>query len=244
MPRVYSYVRMSTLRQEWGDSLRRQDETAQAYAKARGWELLEEDQLRDIGLSAYTGKHIEGGALGRFRAAIREGKVKPGSLLLVESLDRLSRQEGMKALNLFTEIITSGITIVTLSDGKTYDIQSGFADLIISIVTMARAHDESVMKSHRGKQTWSNKRKNAASRKLTALCPGWLRVSGDRSKFEVIRTRANVVKTIYRDSIAGLGDYAIMSKLNRARVPVFGRAKGGWHKSTVAEILTSQGLRP
>jgi DNA invertase Pin-like site-specific DNA recombinase len=240
MPRVYSYIRMSSAEQEWGDSIRRQDEAAQAYAKAKGWELLEQDQLRDKGLSAFTGKHLAGGALGRFLAAIREGKIEPGSVLLVESLDRLSRQESVKALGTFTEILNAGVTVVTLADGRTYTSGTDSGDLIVSIVDMSRAHNESKMKSQRGKATWANKRKNATTRILTAKCPGWLRVSKDRKRFEVIRKRANIVRSIYRDSVAGLGIYAIMTRLNRARVPVFGRSKGGWHHSTVNEILTNR----
>jgi DNA invertase Pin-like site-specific DNA recombinase len=250
-PRVYSYIRMSTPRQQWGDSLRRQDEAAQAYVKDKGWDLLEQDQLRDIGVSAFRGKHIEGGTLGRFLVAIREGTVKKGSVLLVEALDRLDRREPMKALGTFAEIINRGIIIHTLSNKKTYDQQTGVGDLIVTIVEMGRANDESEKKSYRYKSLWVEKRRNAAQKILTGRCPPWLRllrsdpslrVSQDKTKWEVIRERANIVRRIYRDSAAGLGDYTIMTKLNRDRVPVFGKSKGGWHNSTVNEILTNRAV--
>ena len=115
-------------------------------------------------------------------------------------------------------------------------------DLIISICVMARAHEENVMKADRVRSAWSNKRKDAANRILTAKCPGWLRASEDKSKWEVIRERAHIVRAIYRDSATGLGVYAVMTKLNKNRVPVFGRSKGGWHTSTVDEILKNRAV--
>jgi DNA invertase Pin-like site-specific DNA recombinase len=40
--------------------------------------------------------------------------------LLVESLDRLSRQEVRKSLTLLLQIIDSGIVLVTLADGRIF----------------------------------------------------------------------------------------------------------------------------
>jgi DNA invertase Pin-like site-specific DNA recombinase len=47
---------------------------------------------------------------------VRSGKVPTGSFLLVESLDRISRQEIRKALTTFLSIIDAGINLVTLND--------------------------------------------------------------------------------------------------------------------------------
>ena len=41
-----------------------------------------------------------------------------GSILVVESLDRLSRDEILPAQNLLTTLLLKGITVVTLSDGR------------------------------------------------------------------------------------------------------------------------------
>src|SRR4051812_17193411 len=104
-PRAYSYTRMSTEAQLSGDSFRRQDDSSKTYASVHGWELLEEDQLKDLGLSAFSGANVSDGALGQFLQAVRDGKVQRGSILIIESLDRLSRQKPSKALGLFSEII-------------------------------------------------------------------------------------------------------------------------------------------
>jgi DNA invertase Pin-like site-specific DNA recombinase len=240
-PRAYSYVRMSTDVQLRGDSLRRQLDQSRDYAARQGWDLLEEDQLRDVGISAFSGANVSGGALGQFLEAIRTRKVEPGSFLIVESLDRLSRQEILKSLGLFIEIINAGVNIVTLADGRTYTDATGFEDLIFSIVSMSRAHDESRTKSHRLSAAWSNKRKNAETRKLTAQCPGWLKLSRNKKEFEVIKERADVVVSIFEESAGGIGNYSITRRLNQAGVPAFGRSKG-WRSSSVAKILANRSV--
>jgi DNA invertase Pin-like site-specific DNA recombinase len=140
---------MSTDAQLKGDSLRRQLEQSREHAASQGWELAEEDQLRDIGISAFSGANVSGGALGLFLEAIRNQKVEEGSFLIIESLDRLSRQEVLKSLGLFIEILGARVNIVTLTDGRTYTSASDFPDLTLSIAVMSRAHEESRTKSHR-----------------------------------------------------------------------------------------------
>jgi DNA invertase Pin-like site-specific DNA recombinase len=98
-PLAYSYVRMSTETQLLGDSLRRQLERSRAFAVERGFDLVED--YHDLGVSAFRGKNVEDGKLGLFLNAVKAGKVPRGSYLLVESLDRLSRQQLQKSLRIF-----------------------------------------------------------------------------------------------------------------------------------------------
>jgi len=232
---------MSTEAQLSGDSFRRQDDSSKAYASVHGWELLEEDQLKDLGLSAFSGANVSDGALGQFLQAVRDGKVQRGSILIIESLDRLSRQKPSKALGLFSEIINSGVDIVTLSDGRTYTTETDLGDLIFSLVDMSRAHEESRTKSYRLGASWSNKRKNIGTRKLTAQCPGWLSLAADKKDFRVIQDRADVVIRIFEDSAAGIGNYSIAKRLNKNHISPFGRSNG-WQLSYVAKILGSRAV--
>src|SRR5947209_3161884 len=240
-PRAYSYIRMSTEAQLEGNSLLRQLEQSQAYAAKHGLDLVETDQLRDIGISAFHGAHVTDGALGRFLSAVREHKVEPGSYLLVESLDRLSRQQTLKALKIFTEILEAGIKIVTLADQKTYSNPPNFADLMMSLVIMSRANEESEIKSHRLSAAWANKRRNAATRKLTSHCPAWLKLSADRKTFAVDAKRAAIVVSIFEDNANGVGIYSTTKRLNQEHVPHFGRSDG-WHSSYVAKILSNRAV--
>jgi DNA invertase Pin-like site-specific DNA recombinase len=129
---------MSTDLQLKGDSRRRQLEASRAYAEAHGLELAEGSELEDIGVSAFKGANVREGALGRFLEAVRSGLIKPGSFLLVESLDRLSRQELLTAQSLFLSIIQAGINLVTLTDGRVYRAGTNdLGDLIVSLVIMS-----------------------------------------------------------------------------------------------------------
>jgi len=242
LPKAYSYVRMSTDRQLKGDSLRRQLDKSRAYAAEHNFALMEQFRLEDLGISAFKGANADTGALGKFLGAVRAGTIEKGSYLLVESLDRLSRQQVMKSLGIFTEIINAGINIATLADGRIYEAEkTEFAELILSIAIMSRAHEESSTKSYRGGAVWANKRKNAGGQKLTAQCPGWLKLSSDKIEFDVIESRATIIRSIFEDSAAGLGNYSIARRLNENAVPTFGRADG-WQNSYVAKLLGTRAV--
>ncbi|MBC7579975.1 MAG: recombinase family protein [Tardiphaga sp.] len=228
---------MSTDAQLKGDSLRRQLDASAKYAADHGLDLLEEATLKDIGVSAYDGTNLESGALGKFIEAVRAGRVKAGSYLLVESFDRLSRQPPMIALQLFMEIMNSGITLVTLSDNQVYTAgTSDLQQLIISIVVMSRSNEESLRKSERISQAWAAKRRNIGLLKLTKRCPGWLKLSGDKKSYEIIEERAAVVRRIFDDTIAGIGCYSITRRLNAENVPTFGLGTD-WGPSSVNKIV-------
>src|SRR6185312_13164738 len=171
---------MSTEGQLRGDSLRRQVERSQRYAAEHGLDLDETTTFNDIGVSAFRGKNLKRGALSRFKEAVLTKKIAPGSYLLVESLDRFSRDEVVNAQSEFLQLIKAGIHVVTLVDGHVFRPDHvDLADLIMSLVTLARANDESKHKSDRLSQSWANKRAQAGQRKMTSMCPAWLQLSAD-----------------------------------------------------------------
>lgn len=242
-PQAYSYLRMSTDLQLKGDSRRRQLEASRAYAEANGLDLAEGAELEDIGISAFRGANVREGALGRFLEAIKGGSVKPGSFLIVESLDRLSREQVLIAQSLFLNIIQAGIHLVTLTDGRVYRAgTTDLGDLIISLVIMSRAHEESQTKSHRISAAWKNKRAQAITKTpMTKWCPGWLALSPDRGAYVPNPERVEIVRQIFRDTADGLGMYSVASRLNKAKVPTFG-GPNGWHQSYVAKILANRSV--
>lgn len=235
MPKAYSYIRWSTAMQADGDSDRRQLEMAEKFVAKHGLELVPENVMRDEGKSAFTGKNVSEGALGLFLQAIANGKIESGSFLLVEALDRLSRQEPAHALQMFLSIINGGVVVVTLSDGIEY--RTGEMDMMKlfgSIIKMSVAHEESAKKRFRSKENWENKRKNAIATgiKMTGNCPGWLALSQDKKTFIVNEERASVVRRIFQMSQDGMGTYTIAKTLNREQVPTF-RGKSHWQVAAV-----------
>ncbi|WP_453942345.1 recombinase family protein [Bradyrhizobium elkanii] len=198
---------------------------------------------RAIGISAFKGANVREGALGQFLAAVRAGSVERDSYLLVESLDRLSREEILPAHTLFLSIVQAGINLVTLADNRVYRAKTtNLVDMITSLVIMERAHEESKTKSMRVGAAWKNKRKKAAEgQPMTARCPAWLRLSVDRRSYELIPERVEIVRQIFADSAAGLGMYSITTRLNRAGVPAF-EGKNGWHRSYLAKTLENRAV--
>lgn len=224
-PRAYSYIRFSTPEQAAGDSLRRQMEASIQYAKKHGLELDDKLNLRDLGLSAFRGDNVEHGRLGAFIKAVETGLVRPGSYLLVESLDRLSRAEVLDALDIFTKIIKLGIRIVTLIDNREYSRESlkgdRSMDIICSIVVMSRAYDESETKSRRRRLTWHQQRRVAAAagKKMTKKIPFWLSLSDLHGDFVVNEEAAATVRRVFELAKAGLGYWKIAQTLNAEGVP-------------------------
>ena len=114
---VYSYIRFVQCPQfrPEGDSVRRQSERAAEYCQRRGWVLDETLTLRDLGVSAFKGSNAAVGNFRTFLDAVQEGRVVPGSVLLVESFDRISRQGIDEGYDLIKSILKAGVKIVTLS---------------------------------------------------------------------------------------------------------------------------------
>lgn len=246
MPKAYSYLRFSRPEQMKGDSYRRQTEGSRDYAKRHGLELDETLKFSDKGVSAFRGKNAQVGALAAFLDAVEAGKIRKGSYLLVENLDRLSRQTVGTAFTQFNNILARGVNIVTLTDGKLYTaatLTENFGDLMVSLTTMFRAHEESATKSKRLSAAWETKRKKAQAkeRKLTARCPAWLTLASDRKAFLVNSDRKKVVRQIFDMTLAGHGKSVITRRLNEEGVPTFGKSKG-WHPSYVQKILENEAV--
>ncbi|NOG32598.1 recombinase family protein [Halomonas sp. TBZ9] len=242
-PKAYSYLRFSTPEQMRGDSNRRQSHLAQEYAERHGLEL-DEHSFEDFGISAYQGRNQETGSLRLFMRAVEDGAIPSGSYLLVESLDRISRQSARKASSLLGDICDMGITVVTLFDGKAYDANSLDSDpvaFIMAILIFQRAHEESATKAYRLRSVWQEKRKKIASGepvRLTSRGPQWLRPAGDGVSFEIIPERGEVVRRIYKMALDGVGKKSISETLNTEGVQVFGRGQY-WHTSYINKILNN-----
>lgn len=242
MRQAFSYTRFSTPEQAEGDSARRQIDLAQAYAAKHGLVLDTSLRLRDEGVSGFRGANVRKGALGQFLQAVDDGRVPPGSLLLVESLDRVSRQNPWDALALFAQIINAGVTMVTLFNGKSYsqeDIRANSFLIMESLFVMIRANEESETKSRRLKAAWGNKRQQASKRPLTSIVPAWMRREGDT--LVLVADRAAVVRRIVGMALAGSGQHRIAEALNAEGVPLFGRG-AMWHRSYVKKILENPAL--
>lgn len=249
---AYSYIRFSTRIQETGDSLHRQKTLADDYAAKNGLKL-NPARFEDLGVSGFRGKQIEGGALGKFLLAVRQKKILPGSTLLVEAFDRLSRGKVSDQLTFLMELVTAGIRVITLADGQSYDKASFDADpskFYTTLGFMWRGHEESSVKSFRIRNSWQAKRDAALANgeRLTKRGPAWLRATNN-GKFEIIPERGEVVRKIFDLYLEKVGKASIARRLQREKVPTWTnpvRGKDGkkskiraWNPNYIIRIISN-----
>jgi DNA invertase Pin-like site-specific DNA recombinase len=241
---AYSYIRFSSPQQAKGDSLRRQQELRDAWVKKAGAVLDTSLTLRDEGVSAYSGGHRQNPdrhALAAFLELVKRRRIQRGSYLVVESLDRLSREHIRPALTLLLNLIEAGVRIVQLLPVEAvYDEHVEPMALMQAIMELSRGHSESRMKSERVGGAWKQKKKAAATDKapITRRVPSWLRVVGGR--FVVDEEKAAAVRRIYRMAAEGFGIGAIVKRLNAEHAPAIGNGKNAteyWARSYIAKIL-------
>jgi DNA invertase Pin-like site-specific DNA recombinase len=244
-PKAYSYVRFSTPEQMQGDSFERQTRKAAEYASAHGLELDTRLTFRDLGVSGDHGANAKRGSLADFRFAVQHGDVAPGSYLLIESFDRLSRMDPWDALPIFQEIINADITIVTLQDNKEWSreaIRGNPLRILESLFVMMRAHEESATKSMRVASAYERKRERAAngdkSKPFTRMLPAWLRWDEAAKEIVLREDRAEIVRDIFAKTVEGWGQHKIANWLNQQSVPTSGSADY-WHRSYVKKMLTN-----
>jgi DNA invertase Pin-like site-specific DNA recombinase len=236
---AYSYVRFSHPRQADGGGRERQVRQTAEWCKRRGVRLDDSLRLEDLGVSAFRGDNVRDGALAGFLEACRIGRVPHGSYLVIENLDRLSRNKIRPALQLFLALQDFGITIVTHEPAREYGPEEADAlALIEPLIIFARAHEESLMKSHRRKDGWKQARDKARAGggPMLKTCPAWLEVAegGFREKPEAVAA----VRQIFALAREGMGVHRITRKLTDDKVPPIGRA-GKWVKAYVYRILTN-----
>ncbi len=222
-------MRFSDPRQSSGHSSERQMTYARRWAQEHGLALDESLTLRDEGLSAYHQHHVRSGALGIFLAAVEQGKITPGSVLVVEGLDRLSRAEPIQAQAQLAQIINAGISVVTASDGKVYSrerLKTNPMDLVYSLLVMIRAHEESDTKSkrvlasiRRQCQSWLDGSYRGLIR--NGRDPVWLRRTD--GAWELIPERVEAVREGLRLYQIGYGAKRIIEVLQEKNLSLTGR---------------------
>ena len=113
MPKAYRYHRFSTPEQDQGTSLERQRKSTKLLVQQKQWE--EAEVIEDKGLSAWKGDHLRVGGLGRFTDRVATGEIEPGSILVIENLDRLSREKLKNARRWIEDINEAGIAVAVCS---------------------------------------------------------------------------------------------------------------------------------
>ena len=241
---AYIYARFSTLEQAKGSSLERQIVDCRSLCEKHQWQWSLDREMKDEGRSAFDGTNrAEGSALAHFEQAALNDELPPNTVLVVERLDRISRQSAVEVWNFVSRLTEHGVAIATVDGDRLYQRNSlEFMSLIELILKAQVAHEESEKKSHRLSAAWAQKRERAASgnkRALTRRCPAWIGVDDETNEYVLRDDRAAIVRRIFSLSTSGQGRYLIARKFNKEGMPTWGRGNG-WHASYIQKILTSR----
>ena len=166
-PKAYAYIRWSTGAQQLGDSESRQLLELDKFEKNTGIKIVK--KYRDNGRSAYRGDNSRRGEFRLLLENIESGEIRPGDYLVVESIDRITRQRVLDGVELIQKILKSGVKLYTTTDQKIYSVEDPSEDLktllMISVIAQ-RANEESEVKSKRLSSSWAKRRQDAESGKI------------------------------------------------------------------------------
>ncbi|MEZ8058147.1 recombinase family protein [Vibrio splendidus] len=242
---VYSYKRFSSIEQKQGSSLDRQTEYANEVAKKYNLKLNEELDMTDEALSAFHAEHVTRGLLGAFIKAVQDGAVVEGSILIVESLDRLSRQQPLQAQMQFNELLEKDITIITATDSQIYNKESLSRDpykLFSSLSVMLRAHEESLTKQKRAISSIKSKIKNFRShgeRNIPGSVPFWI---DKTEKGFVLNHHKPTVELIVKLYLKQNGLNSISRELASKNIPTPTGKQKNWGITTIRKVLDNKAL--
>ena len=240
---LVSYTRVSSPQQtleHGGGGIDRQLEEFHDFAATFG---VPQDtslgSLIDEGKSGSTGKNVETGALGLFRTAILEKRVKPKTGLVVESFSRLNRLVIDKALTVFLEIVCeNNVPLITLQDRRAYTVQSfrrdkGVIHQIGSAMHSARDHAENIW--YYSTKAWRNKRRGSC----TNITPSWIVV--EDGALVADPAKAAIVVRIFHMALT-MGVNSIVAALNAEGVPVLNERKRKrsvllWGTGSITKLL-------
>ncbi|WP_292063648.1 recombinase family protein [Brevundimonas sp. UBA7664] len=238
---AYSYTRFSSAAQKEGDSLRRQLALADEWA-AKHPDVVLDTTTRDLGVSAYHGEHRVKGALASFLKRIEKGQIAPGSYLLIEQFDRLTREAEVVAMNLLTSILLAKIRVVTLNDETELDETADAMDLMRAILSLSAGHIENKRRGGRLAEAWADKKRRAreTGEILSKRGPAWTVFNETKKRFDLIPERADIVRRIFRECVEGFGSSTITNRLNEdPTVKPFVEGSSGFHAGYVLTILKS-----
>jgi DNA invertase Pin-like site-specific DNA recombinase len=241
--RVYSYRRFSSGRQATGHSIERQSASARAWCLENKYTLDEELAISDLGVSAYSGKNAAEGALAIFLAAAKAGKVPRGSILLVESLDRLSRAAIHEAVGLLTAIVTTGVRVVSMLDNKEWNEETikDTMNFMLSVLLFSRAHEESATKAKRVRAAVLKKRAAQLPVVTTVHGPGWAYPREDMQGWVVDEELAACVVKVFEMAANGRGGIAIARIANTEGWPLPWRKRANsnpkWEHTQISRML-------
>ena len=252
MKTAYSYIRFSCGEQATGSSLERQKKS-EVLIQEKGWKLDDKLKMHDLGVSALKKKNLTAvAALGQFLALAKDDKIRKGSVLVVEHLDRLTRAEVTIAMQLFLDIINAGIMIVsttpTYREYTKAEIDKSPFLMMEIVMGFIAANEYSKNIQTRVAYSWTKRRANKDTAAITGKAPCWLQLNKQTKKFDFIPEKKKIVERLLKMSLVdGLGTQRICRILNEEKIPSISnkpkhKTDTKWATSFIVQILTNPAL--
>lgn len=215
MKKCFIYHRVSSELQLSGTGIERQEQNLNAYVERINL-LAEMDDpeatiISDQGVSAFKGLNMSEGELGRWMDQVRAG-MWDDSHLVLESIDRFSRQNPFQVVGYLAELDRHNITIHDVSLNMLIN-RGNSAMLPIVAMSAQRAYEESKIKSDRIRDGWRRKREKAFKQGtiVTNKRPQWIDIVEDRYE---LNDKVAIVREIFRLYQTGIGTPTIAKMLN------------------------------
>ncbi|PMR71818.1 recombinase family protein [Billgrantia endophytica] len=202
-PRAYLYIRWSSLKQNNGDSRRRQEMGVKEFTERTGVDITQ--TFTDEAMSSHHGQNAKEGDLKKILDMVENGIIRSGDFIVSENVDRISRQGVLDTtLDIVGKILRAGVRLYTTNDHKIYDyngVGEGIGDWLTLQILMERAYQESKLKSDRLKAVWNHKRETVLEKKakgkfLTSAVPVWLEVRKDENGNQYFHVKEDIVADI------------------------------------------------
>ncbi|WP_095068021.1 recombinase family protein [Pseudomonas sp. Irchel 3A18] len=235
MSKAYAYVRWSTAEQgeEGRDSHSRQITPLQAFTEAKGVPVVE--TVIDKGISAFRGANARIGQLKGLLDRVENGEIERGDYIIVESIDRLTRQKLTDSVDLIQSILKKGVRLHTVFDNKTYSYDDPSRDLetlILVGVIAKRAHEESETKSKRLKSSWLKKRDAAETTIIRKQCPYGFRYDEKTQAFAIVEGEAQEIRHIF-ELLKHMGILESIKRVNQY-------SKRRWTRKHIDELIKTK----
>lgn len=245
---AYIFIRFSTRQQEearGGSSYERQLQVCREYVQRMGWH--EVGLIEDLGRSAWRGDHLRKGNLGKFARRLLAGELPP-CVIVVEELDRLSRQKARTTKNWIESVCAAGHSIASANGARVYSEETLDANLLAMMEILVKAeaaHEYSARLSRRAKGSYEKRKREARENGtvITSLGPAWLQAVGKRPniKWVPVPERTKLIREIFDLAAAGHAPWTIARILNeRPDCPSFSGKK--WERTSIVKIIRNKAI--
>ncbi len=232
MTKAYAYIRYSRALQATGDSENRQLTALELFETSTGTKIVE--VVYDKGKSAFRGDNARSGNFKEMLDRMQSGAIRRGDFLVVESIDRITRQRVLDGVELLQGILKKGINIYTTVDKKTYsynDPSRDFENLLMISLIAKRANEESETKSGRLLSAWKARKAKAENGEVIIKkgksIPYGLRV--EEGQFVIHKEEQEEIKQLF-ELLLQFGINTAITKINETSLKK-------WNNGTLNKII-------